>query len=265
MTRGDQGGKWLRSFAFSVAYWALNIFYGLLALGAAALPGRRPTTWVIGRYVRRMVWCMRTLAGIRLEVRGAERRPEGSFIIAAKHQSWGDGFCMYSQFEDLAFVIGAHMGKYPGVTLILRKLGVITVDNAGGRSSQRALMEEASVARAEGRRILIYPEGHLAPVGTRYPYRSGAYHMYRTFGVPVVPAATNLGLFWPGTEFRKRPGTAVLEFLEPLPPGLSRGEFMARLEAAVEARTAELVAEATGRPVVAAELKPPPVEGVEAA
>jgi 1-acyl-sn-glycerol-3-phosphate acyltransferase len=218
----------LGSFAFSVAYWALNIFYGVLALGAAALPGRRPTTWVIGRYVRRMVWCMRVLAGIRLEVRGSERRPKGSFIIAAKHQSWGDGFCMYSQFEDLAFVIGAHMGKYPGVTLILRKLGVIIVDQAGGRASQRALMEEAAQVRAEGRRILIYPEGHLAPVGTRFPYRSGAFHMYRTFGVTVVPAATNLGLFWPGTEFKKRPGTAVLEFLEPIPPGLARGEFMAR-------------------------------------
>jgi len=250
----------LRSWAFTVAYWALNIFYGVLALGAAALPGRKPTTWVIGRYVRRMVWCLRVLAGVRLEVRGAEHRPEGAFIIAAKHQSWGDGFCMYAQFEDLAFVIGAHMEKYPGVGLILRKLGCIIVDQAGGRASQRALMQEAAEVRAEGRRILIYPEGHLAPVGTRFPYRSGAFHMYRTFGLAVVPAATNLGLFWPESEFRKRPGTAVLEFLEPIPPGLSRGEFMERLEAAIEGRTAELVAEATGRPVTPAALREPPVE-----
>jgi 1-acyl-sn-glycerol-3-phosphate acyltransferase len=262
MTRAGVGGKRVRSFAFSVAYWALNIFYGVLALGAAAFPGRKPTTWVIGRYVRRMVWCLRVLAGIRLEVRGAELRPEGAFLIAAKHQSWGDGFCMYAQFEDLAFVVGSHMEKYPGVGLILRKLGCIIVDQAGGRASQRALMTEAAEVRAEGRRILIYPEGHLAPIGTRYPYRSGAYHMYRTFGLPVVPAATNLGLFWPGTEFRKRPGTAVLEFLEPIPPGLSRGEFMERLEAAIEGRTAELVAEATGQPVTPAVLKPPPVENV---
>ena len=137
----------MRSFAFSVAYWALNIFYGVLALLAAALPGRRPTTWVIGRYVRRMVWCMRVLAGIRLEVRGARHRPEGAFIIAAKHQSWGDGFCMYSQFEDLAFVIGAHMEKYPGVGLILRKLGVIIVDNAGGSSARQAASSTCSMLK----------------------------------------------------------------------------------------------------------------------
>lgn len=249
----------MRSFAFVTAYWALNIFYGLLALGAAVLPGRKPTTWVIGRYVRRMVWCMRTLAGIRLAVRGAHLRPDGAFIIAAKHQSWGDGFCMYAQFEDLAFVIGAHMGKYPGVAVILKKLGAIIVDNAGGPGARRGLMRDAGEVRDEGRRILIYPEGHLAPVGVRFPYRSGVFHMYRSFGIPVVPAATNLGLFWPGTEFRKRPGTAVLEFLEPIPPGLARNEFMARLEAAIEERTAALVAEATGTSVRPAELQTAPV------
>jgi len=246
--------------AFSAAYWGLSITYGLLALPTLLLPGRGPVSWVIGRYVRRMVWALRVLGGVRLEVRGAEHRPEGACIIAAKHQSWGDGFVTYAQFEDLAFVIGAHMERYFMVGPILKKLGAIVVDQSGKREGQRRLMADAARARAEGRRILIYPEGHLAPVGVRYPYRAGVHHLYRTFGMPVVPTATNLGLFWPGQSFRKRPGTAVLEFLEPIPPGLPRGEFLQRLEAAIEGRTAELVAEAVGGPVVPAELKPPPVE-----
>ena len=101
----------------------------------------------------------------------------------------------------------------------------------------------------EGRKILIYPEGALAPVGVHYRYRTGVFHMARDFNVPVVPVASSLGLFWTQEKWTKRPGTAVLEFLEPIPPGLPRGEFMARLQSAVEDRTAELVAEATGRPV----------------
>lgn len=244
----------MRSFAFSVAYWGLSIFYGVLALGAAIVPGRKATTWVIGRYVRRMVWSLRALGGVRLEVRGAELRPEGAFILAAKHQSWGDGFCTYAQFEDLAFVVGDHLEKLPFVGVILNKLGAIIVENSGGKESRRTLMQDAAKVRAEGRRILIYPEGHLAPVGRKFKYRSGVFHMYKAFEVPVVPAATNLGVFWPETDYRKRPGTAVLEFLEPIPPGLPRGEFMARLEAAIEDRTAELIAEATGRPVTPAVL-----------
>jgi 1-acyl-sn-glycerol-3-phosphate acyltransferase len=52
----------------------------------------------------------------------------------------------------------------------------------------------------------------------------------------------------------------VLEFLEPISATLGRAEFMARLEAAIEDRTAELIAEATGRPVTPSVLGVPEAE-----
>jgi 1-acyl-sn-glycerol-3-phosphate acyltransferase len=145
---------------------------------------------------------------------------------------------------------------------VLSKLGAIVVDNCGGPEARRALTRSAAEANAEGRKILIYPEGHLAPVGVYYRYRTGVYHMARDFDVPVVPVASSLGVFWTQDQWTKRSGTAVLEFLEPIPPGLPRGEFMARLQAAVEDRTAELVAEATGCPVTPAVLGIPDDENV---
>jgi 1-acyl-sn-glycerol-3-phosphate acyltransferase len=250
----------LRSLSFAVAYWALSIGYTLAAVIAALLPGRAATGWIIRGYVRRMVQSMRLLAGIRLQVRGRERLPPGGFIIAAKHQSWGDGFCVYDQFEDLAFVTGDHLEKFPLMATVLRKLGAIVVNNCGGREAREALKTRAADAHREGRKILIYPEGNLAKVGEKFRYRSGVWHMYRDFDMPVVPLATNLGLFWPGEAFRKHPGTATIEFLDPIPTGLGKEEFLARLEAAVEGRTAELVAEATGRPVTPAVQVPTPDE-----
>ena len=74
--------------------------------------------------------------------------------------------------------------------------------------------------------------------------------MYRDFDMPVVPLASNLGLFWPQEAYEKHPGVATLEFLQPIPTGLPKDEFLARLEAVVEARTAELIAEARGGPVI---------------
>ncbi|HEY9217676.1 MAG TPA: lysophospholipid acyltransferase family protein, partial [Phenylobacterium sp.] len=215
---------------------------------------------VSARYARRMVWAMRVFAGIRLEVRGRERLPQGAFILAPKHQSWGDGFCAYSQFEDLAFVTGDHLERFPLLKGVLSKLGAIVVDNCGGPEARKALSTAAAEARRENRKILIYPEGHLAPIGVRYRYRTGVYYMSRDFEMQVVPAATNLGLFWPQQGFVKHPGTAVVEFLEPIPVGLDKDDFMARLEAAVEARTAELVAEATGKPVTPSVLDIPEAE-----
>lgn len=239
----------MRSFLFNVAYWLLSITYALAAAFAALSPGRGATGWIIRRYTRRMVQAMRVFAGIRLEVRGRERLPQGAFIIAAKHQSWGDGFCVYSQFDDLAFVTGDHLVKFPLLGTVLSKLGAIVVDNCGGPEARKALAESASKARDDGRRILIYPEGNLAKAGEHFRYRTGVFHMYRDFGMPVVPLATNLGLFWPQEAYEKHPGTAVIEFLEPIPVGLERAEFMARLESAVETKTQELIAEATGQPV----------------
>lgn len=250
----------MRSFAFNVAYWVLSIVYCLAAAFAALAPGRRATSWIIRRYVRRMVQAMALFAGIRLQVRGRERLPQGAFIVASKHQSWGDGFATYDQFDDLAFVTGDHLEKFPLLGTVLRKLGAIVVNSCGGHTARAALKARAADAHKEGRKILIYPEGHLAKVGEKFRYRSGVWHMYRDFDMPVVPLATNLGLFWPQEESRKTPGTATLEFLEPIPTGLPKDEFLMRLETAIEGKTAELIAEATGRPVMPALQVPTPSE-----
>lgn len=156
---------------------------------------------------------------------------------------------MFHQFDDVAFVTGDHLEKFPLLGGVLKKLGAIVVDNCGGHKAREALAKSAEVAAREGRKILIYPEGHLSAVGTHHKYRTGVWHMYRNFNLPVVPVATNLGCFAPQQEFGKFPGTAVVEFLEPIQPGLDKAEFMALLEARIESRTAELISQATDEPI----------------
>jgi 1-acyl-sn-glycerol-3-phosphate acyltransferase len=151
----------MRSFLFAVAYWFLSVLYSLMALILTLFPGRKPVKWIIQRYTRRMVQAMSLFAGIRLEVRGREHLPDGPVIFACKHQSWGDGFCIYSQFDDLAFVTGDHLEKYPMMSTLLAKLGAIVVNNCGGIEARKTLANRSADAAKEGRSILIYPEGHL--------------------------------------------------------------------------------------------------------
>src|SRR5579871_4118274 len=239
----------LRSIAFAVAYWALSIFYALACAFAALAPGRGPLTFMLRLYTRRMLWAMHWIAGVRVDVEGEDRLPPGAFIVAAKHHSWGDGFVMFAHVPNLAFVTGDHLERIPLLRGILKKFGAIVVDNCGGPEARAALAERAAAANADGRRILIFPEGNLAKPGERFRYRTGVFYMYRDFGLPVVPVATNLGLFWPQAGSIKRPGRATVEFLDPIAPGLERGEFLRTLERVVETRTQELIAAATGEPV----------------
>ncbi len=236
----------MRSFAFALAYWWLSIFYTTSAAIVAVIPGRRVLSDVIRLYTRRMLWAMRAFAGIKVDVRGKERLPDGAFIIGAKHHSWGDGFVMFANVDNLSFVTGDHLEKIPLLRGILKKLGAIVVDSCGGPEARKALSDSAAQAHAEGRRILIYPEGHLCAPGERYRYRLGIFYLYRDFELPV---ATNLSCFWRKQDFKKTPGTATVEFLDPIPTGLGKDEFMTALETACETRTNELIAMATGQPV----------------
>lgn len=249
-----------RSYLFTAAYWVLSIVYVLVSLPFLALPGRGPVTLIIRSYTRAMRLALRFLAGLKTRALGKERLPEGAFIIAAKHQSWGDGFLTYSEVKNLAFVTGDHLERFPLVGGILRKLGAIVIDTCGGGGKKAAsLTKGMAKAREDGRRVLIYPEGHLAPVDHKMKYKAGVWHMYKAMEVPVVPVATNLGYFWPQEATRKRQGLASIEFLEPIPTGLDKTEFMELLEQRIEDRTAELVAEARGgEPVIAAQLPDPP-------
>ena len=86
----------MRSLIFNVVYGALSIFYTLWAAISALRPGRGAVRRVVSRYVRAMVWAMRDVAGIRIEVRGRDRLPPAPFILAPKHASYGDGFSIYA-------------------------------------------------------------------------------------------------------------------------------------------------------------------------
>jgi 1-acyl-sn-glycerol-3-phosphate acyltransferase len=255
----------MRNFAFAVAYWVMSVFYALACALAALAPGRGPLAWMLRLYTRRMLWAMHWLAGIKVDVAGKDRLPQGAFIVAAKHHSWGDGFVMFAHVPNLVFVAGDGLERIPLLRGVLRKFGAIMVDNCGGPEARRALAEKASAAHADGRRILIFPEGNLAKAGERFRYRTGVFYMYRDFNLPVVPVATNLGLFWPQEDFKKNPGRATVEFLDPIEPGLGRGEFLARLEGAVETRTQEPIAQATGEPFRPSILVPAPDEIARAA
>ena len=252
----------IRGLLFTGVYYVLSFFYVIVSLPFLALPGRGPVTAIIRSYTRAVNHALHLVGGIKKEVRGRENLPEGAFILAPKHASWGDVFMVYPEVKNLAFVTGDHLERFPLVGGILRKLGAIVIDTCGGGERKAASLAEGMTrAREDGRRILIYPEGHLAPVGYHFRYKPGVWHMQKAMNVPIVPVATNLNCFWNQEEIEKTPGTAVIEFLEPIPAGLPKEEALARLTKAVEERSAELIAEATGAPVTPTELLPDPQKG----
>jgi len=109
------------------------------------------------------------------------------------------------------------------------------------------MVARARAELARGRQIIIFPEGTRTAPGAPPAYRHGIVQLYTAAGVPCLPVALNSALYWPRRKFLRYPGTIVLEVLDPIPPGLGREEFAARLAREIETATARLMAEGIAR------------------
>ncbi|MEQ8405374.1 MAG: lysophospholipid acyltransferase family protein [Oceanicaulis sp.] len=234
---------WIRSIGYEIAYWTITVVFALLCTLLALVPGRKLLGWGLMMYGSAQVAAMKWIAGVTVEIRGRERLPKEPAVIAAKHQSWGDGFVMLSQVARIAFVAGDHLLKFPLVGRILKKVGAICLSNQGGEAARARLQEGIEELQADPRDVLIYPEGHLSAPGEKHKYRTGVWRLYDGLSRPCTPVATSLGLAWDRQSFIKRKGRVVLEFLDPIAPGMDKDAFMKELETVIEARTNALVAE----------------------
>ena len=136
---------------------------------------------------------------------------------------------------------------------------MIPVDRDKGPSALRRMLREARKRIEDGREIIIFPEGTRRAPGAPPDYKTGIILLYDALGVPCVPVALNSGLFWPRRSFLRYPGTAVLEFLDPIPPGLDSDVFKSLLQDRIETASNRLIAEARkrGQGIPQEKIKPP--------
>jgi 1-acyl-sn-glycerol-3-phosphate acyltransferase len=242
----------LRSALFNAVFpvWTIGISAACLPLmlrkgSAGAAPAGR--LWAIG-----VLFLLRTLCRVRYEVRGTEHLPKDKpCIVACKHYSAWETMIFLHFFRHPAYVLKKELLSVPLFGRFLLKLQMIVVDREGGAKEIRGMQRASAERLAEGRHVVIFPEGTRVPVGAAPAYQPGVAFLYASApeGVPVVPAALNSGVHWSAHRKDVRPGVILLEFLPAIEPGLPRKAFMERLERAIEEKSAALADEsrAAGR------------------
>ncbi|MFO0991142.1 MAG: lysophospholipid acyltransferase family protein [Hyphomicrobiales bacterium] len=234
---------WLRSALYNIVFY-VNLFVFLVG-GAFFLV--TPRSWAMAAlktWATTSLWWLKVICGTRMEVRGREHIPEDGALVAGKHQSTWETFAILPLFADPAVVLKRELTYIPFFGWFIFKFRMIPVEREAGPSALRAITARAQAAVAMGRQIIMFPEGTRRAPGAPPDYKPGATALYLKLGKPCVPFALNSGLYWPRRKFLRRPGTIILEFLPPIPPGLPRREFERRLIEMVETATARLEAEA---------------------
>lgn len=234
----------IRSALFAALFNTWTLVLGTLYLPLLLCPPKvvagPAKFWVRGAFV-----LLRLICGLSYRVEGAV--PKGAALVAAKHQSTLETFAFRLILDDPAVILKRELLNIPIFGWYLGKTGVIAIDRSAGMKALKEMVKGAEAAAAAGRQVLIFPEGHRMEVGATPEYHSGIAMIYAGLNLPCVPVAVNSGLFWGRGSLAKRPGEVTLRFLPPIPAGLDRKSFMARLEAAIETDSASLAAEARAR------------------
>lgn len=237
----------IRSLLFNIAYFGWTALCCFLLIPLLLLPKKLYIRWfpiffhstnVVEKYVLGLTW----------ELKGQEHIPEGPFIVAMKHQSMWETMKMGIMFPTMTIILKRELMWIPLWGWFPAKWGVIPVDRGGKAAAVASIVNGSRKMAAEGRPIVIYPQGTRVAVGDWKPYRIGVYRMYDDLQIPVLPIATNVGWFWPRHSFLKWPGKATVEILEPIQPGLDSITFMDELERRTEDASNRLVA-AVGGPI----------------
>jgi len=221
-----------RGLLFNLYFLILTLIMGLGALPIRALKRRDLALSYAKLWSRAVLFGFSRLCSVRIEISGRDNLPAGPSLIASQHQSFFDGVVWMNLVPLPTYIIKQELTKIPLVGPMLILAGMIPVRRSEGSKALRTMMKDSADAHAANRQIVIFPEGTRTLPGERHSIQPGIIALARQANVPVVPVATNSGLFWDRSPWHKRPGILKVVIGRPLPATPGRGVFTAALEEA---------------------------------
>lgn len=233
----------IRSFIFNVCFflWAMisAILFAPFFIISPAASRRAGRPWARGS-----LWLARVICGITYEIRGQQYIANHPVIYASKHQSAWDTIIFLAILDNPAYILKRSLLRIPLWGWYLWRMEMIAIDRSAGASTLKQMVKDSRKALDGRRSVVIFPEGTRKRPGAEPDYQPGVQAMYGQLKTAVVPIALNSGYYWGRDAFLKKPGTIVMEFLPPIPPGENKKAFSEQLRQAIEMKSDQLLNEA---------------------
>lgn len=208
---------------------------------------RREVRFTLWLWSTMFIWSARWILGVRWRIEAAENIPDHPVIFVSNHQSYWESIAMTSFIRDVNVVTKKATMSIPVFGWGLKHSPMIAVDKENPGANIRRMLREAKASIAQGRSILIFPEGtRINPHRTR-EHERGFEILYRTCGVEVVPVIVNAGEVWRRGFQTKHPGTITMRFMKPRPAGQPPQEFAREIEAFLNVEKERMPSTAPGQ------------------
>jgi 1-acyl-sn-glycerol-3-phosphate acyltransferase len=225
----------IRSLFFMLAQLLWTPIYATFSL--FTFPFNPHTRYrIISGLAYSMMWLLRVICDIRIEVRGAENIPQEPCIVLCKHQSAWETFALQTVFPPQVWVLKRELLLLPFFGWGLALTSPIAINRGKGSQAMKQLLAQGKQRLSAGFCVVIFPEGTRMPYGKRGKYKVGGALLGVSSGAPVVPVAHNAGKLWGRNSFLKHPGTITMSIGKPIDPkGLKAEEINRQVEEWIEA------------------------------
>ena len=222
--------QFLRNIAFYAAFYLGSVVITLSSLVALSF-SREAFQCRVRDWSNWQRWCLVHLLNVEIVLEG--KPLQEPVLYAVKHESFFEAIDAPTLFDNPSVFAKQELFNIPGWGKAALSFGLIPVAREAGASTLRAMIRSAKAMIADGRPLVIFPEGTRVPHGLEQPLQAGFAGLYKMLGLPVVPVAVDSG---PVYHRRwKRSGRITYRFGEPIPPGLPRAEAEERVLKAINA------------------------------
>lgn len=208
MTRRPPALLYLRALGFWAVFVSSTLVYGLLVSVFGWLLSQPRCYRICRSWAALNIHALRRLCGVGWRIEGLEHVPDEPVVILAKHQSTWETLATVLFLPPHVWVVKRELLRIPFFGWGLAVIRPIAIDRSAGRAAVEQLVEQGRQRLAEGRSVLVFPEGtRVRPGTTTHRYRMGGAVLAARTRTPVLPIAHNAGEYWPRHSFIKWPGT----------------------------------------------------------
>jgi len=217
---------------------------GLAAGVTAAFEGGERLYWPISR-----AWARGLLltAGIKhVHVRGLDKvDPAAPCILMSNHESLLDPPLLIAEFgRALSFLTKKELFQFPIFGWAMKRIGHIPIDRAQ-KDSAFASIDAAAGQVAEGRAVMVFPEGTRSRNDDLLPFKKGGFVLAIKSGAPIYPigVAGTRTVLPPGPWLAQTGGEVALVIGDPIDTSAytldTKDALMERVRAEILALRAE--------------------------
>ena len=239
--------QFVKSLIFNLFLYLAIIFILILALPSLVLPNR--ITLLFGKFLANIIiFLMRFILGTKVIFHGLENLNKNkNFFVASAHQSMFETFALQIPLDGPIFILKKELLSIPLFGWYLRKIGAIAIVRETTTKENLNFFDKVKERIGKSKRpLLIFPQGTRVKLNEQPPFKKGVGRIYNALNLPCIPVALNTGKVWPKNSFMKYPDnlrskSITLKILPEIKPGLSKLDFLAKLEFIIEKNSDDLI------------------------